>query len=203
MKKIFFLILISYQITSFSQGFSGGFYVGAVTSQVDGDNLAGYNKFGATAGLYTSYKINKQFDANLYIGYIQKGAKYVDVNNIYNAYELRVNYIELPLTLHYKPNINKDLEPLSFAAGINTAILMVAKEDIGGGGFTEPYIPLNKVDLGVQAEVFWKFSDMFKVGVRFLYSVLPIREGSGNPNKGILNRGQYNNVLSLSMYGDL
>jgi len=194
------ILLTVASLQSFSQGFNGGFYFSGVTSQVDGDNRAGYNKFGIAGGIYTKFQLKKQWALSLSIGYIQKGARQVDKENIYNSYELRANYIELPVAIHYKPNFNKNLEPLSFALGLNNAILMNAKEDIGGGGFTEPYVALRKYNLSTQAEVFWELSKLLTAGLRMEYSMTPVREGEGNPTKTIWNKGQYHNVLMLSIY---
>jgi hypothetical protein len=202
--RIIFLLLITAAATIHAQGnirkgFKGGVNIGLVTSQVDGDNHAGYSKFGLVAGLFSKYYIDKKWAIRLSMQYIQKGARFVDTENIYNSYELRANYIELPLILHLKPFGNKKIKNLSFGAGISTSVLINAKEDIAGGGFTEPKEPLQKINISAQAEVYWQLNNNLYACASLEYSIIPIRNGKGNPGNSILNRGQYHNLISFSL----
>jgi len=60
MKKIFFLIIFigSINYCCLSQEFNAGISAGISTSQVSGDNLAGFNKAGIILGGFVNRKIN-------------------------------------------------------------------------------------------------------------------------------------------------
>ena len=53
---ILFLLLLVTSISFSQKGFKGAVFFGPLTSQVDGDNYAGYNKFGINAGISTNFE---------------------------------------------------------------------------------------------------------------------------------------------------
>ena len=198
--SITILVLFTF-LNTFSQkkGFSGGLYVGAVTSQVDGDNHAGYSKFGVNFGIFSQYNLTKTLNARLELGYINKGSKFTDAKTA-TCYTLIVNYIEIPIYITYKPLHIKKITQLSFDLGLAPSILIKAKEDATCSKPIEPYIDVKKVDLNLLAGINWSVNKKINIGVRFLYSIIPIRKIKGNPNNDIFNRGQYNNAIVLNLF---
>ena len=60
MKKIFFLIILFiFQFNSSAQEFNAGILSGLSTTQVSGDNLAGYNKAGLIIGGFVNRDISQ------------------------------------------------------------------------------------------------------------------------------------------------
>src|SRR5258706_10632378 len=94
--RIFFLFFILITNLIYAQNFNAGLRFGIDGSQVNGDNLSGFNKAGIIAGAYVSRKFSDLISLQMEMVYIQKGSrKPTDMNNSY--YRLRVHYIEVPV----------------------------------------------------------------------------------------------------------
>ena len=98
MKKSFFIfILFLSPLLIQGQNFKAGIRFGICGSQVNGDNLSGFNKAGIVAGAFVNRNLSKPFNMQMEIVYIQKGSrKPTDDANSY--YRLRVHYIVLSLS---------------------------------------------------------------------------------------------------------
>ena len=113
MKKIFFILtIIVMHINCHCQEFKGGFILGLSTSQVSGDDLAGFNKAGLVFGGFTNRILSNRNSLQLEIVYIQKGSRNPDIINEesenYNKPYINLSYIEIPILL--KLNYNNTLE---------------------------------------------------------------------------------------------
>ena len=76
MRYLFFVTaLLFVTVLSYGQRFHGGPMTGLVVSQVDGDNLGGYNKPGIRAGGWVNTQISDLTTLQLELQYIQKGSK--------------------------------------------------------------------------------------------------------------------------------
>ena len=97
MKKIFFLIIFisSINYSSFSQEFNAGISAGISTSQISGDNLAGFNKAGIILGGFVNRKINNLLMVQMEMIYIQKGSSNPN-QNVNNLADIHLDYIEIP-----------------------------------------------------------------------------------------------------------
>ncbi len=198
MKYIFILIVFLISFNSFSQkkGFSGGLFAGGVTSQVDGDTYGGYHKFGVDFGIFTRFNFNKEWFGTLEISFINKGSKYKDPQ--YGCYTLIVNYIEMPIYVTFKPEHIKNITQLSFDLGLAPAVLVNAKEDTKCLDPVEPkYYNVRKFDVSTLVGVNWHFTEKIRVGVRFLYTIIPIKD---NEPFNFYKSGSYNNVLVLNLF---
>jgi len=199
MKYFFFTIVLFISINSFSQvkGFSGGFFAGGVTSQVDGDNYSGYNKFGIDIGVFTRFNFDKKWFGTLELSYINKGSRFEDAV-AYKCYKLVVNYIEMPIYVTFKPKHIKKITQLSFDVGLAPAVLVNAKEDTKCLEPIEPkYYNVRRFDVSTLVGANWNFTNNIKIGVRFLYTVIPIKD---NEPFNFYKSGSYNNVLVLNLF---
>ena len=83
------------------------FFVGAKfgfsSSQVSGDELAGYNKAGLIGGLQCAMKFSKKWTLQFEMLFIQKGSKYRARPELGdpNYYRLQLNYMEVPVLFQY------------------------------------------------------------------------------------------------------
>ena len=74
LKTLVLLLVLS--TASIAQKFDAGFQVGINTSQITGDDLAGYNKPGITAGIWVKHQFdNPKLSAWMDISYLPKGTK--------------------------------------------------------------------------------------------------------------------------------
>jgi len=200
MKTIIIIAIILVSVSGFSQdkGFKGGFLFGGVTSQVDGDTYGGYNKFGIDIGIFTRYTFDKEWFGNIEITYINKGSNFKSVQTA-TCYKLIVNYIEVPIYASFKPKHIKKIKQLSFDIGLAPAVLVKAKEDTKCLTPIDPIPPyeVRKYDVSSLVGVNWHFNDNLKVGVRFLYTIMPIKQ---NEPFNFYRSGNYNNVLVLNLF---
>ena len=95
---LLYSILISCSLSA--QVFNGGINVGLSSSQVGGDNLAGFNKAGFLAGAYINTKIEGNLKIQMEMNYIEKGSNNPDMNE--NRIEdISLSYLEIPVLLQY------------------------------------------------------------------------------------------------------
>lgn len=106
MKRLFFSLLIliipflgNAQEGTFKASLIGGFNA----SQIDGDLLAGYNKFGLVAGGAVSVQIAERWRPSLEVLYTQKGSRSSsDETLTYGAFtRFSLDYVEVPIMMNY------------------------------------------------------------------------------------------------------
>lgn len=85
-----------------SPGFSAGGILGFTASQIDGDDLAGYNKLGLTVGIRTSYPFRKKSEWTLELLYSQRGSRSsLSLGSTGRTQQLHLQYIEIPVLYSY------------------------------------------------------------------------------------------------------
>lgn len=85
-----------------AQDFGASLAFGANFSQVDGDQLGGYNKLGINAGLQINRKINNDWEGAFEVRFSMKGAKKVlDPDLPTPDLKLSYHYLEVPLLAKY------------------------------------------------------------------------------------------------------
>ena len=123
MKSLKYLIVSCFFVINFLIGkagdFKGGLLAGFCASQMDGDKLAGYDKFGPTLGFFVNRNFKEKWNGQFEIRYNQKGAASVKNEE---SYRVRLNYIELPFLASYK--ITKRIKG---EAGLEPSILISSK----------------------------------------------------------------------------
>jgi hypothetical protein len=82
--------------------FNAGIIGGLSTSQVDGDQLAGYDKVGIKAGAFVNRKFSEHVSLQMELLFIQKGSR-KPINTDDNSYFImRLNYIVVPLVFRFQ-----------------------------------------------------------------------------------------------------
>ena len=195
LKYILTFITLIFTLPSFSQNFEGGFFAGFCASQIDGDSFSGYNKAGITAGAYVTRKINTNISWKSEIRYIQKGAykKNTELDN--TMFKTSLHYAEIPLMLQYFYN-----EKVFLEAGLVPEILMASKEENQDGIIpSDQSLPFHRFSIEGTAGAGYFLTDNLAAGFRYTYSLLTARDHASGQTY-MLNRGQYNNVLSFTIY---
>ncbi|HOG20069.1 MAG TPA: porin family protein [Salinivirgaceae bacterium] len=195
---VLFSSILCFNVTLKAQHpFEFGFSLGAITSQVDGDSYGGYNKSGLHGGAWVSRRFGENFAYMLEIAYRQKGSK-----SSFNAndeeldyYRLRLNYVEVPITLryHYKRYL------FDISAGI--AYLTKGKEEgyIYGFWQSSDITEFNDFDFVVAAGIGFNINEYWSIKARFTYSVFDAAK-KYIPPKPVKYNGQFNNDLSITLY---
>lgn len=190
-----FLLFISFASCTSAQTFSAHILAGVATSQVSGDQLAGFNKAGLMAGAGINAAISKKLDFGFEIYYIQKGSlkqSNIDKGDL-EYYRLRLNYMEIPLLLEYHLS-----DRLGIELGPSVGVLIGSREEDQNGELPgQP--PFIKYDIGVGGGLAYHFTGNWGLHLRGEQSVAPVREHSSKTVYR-LNRGQYNSVLLFALF---
>ncbi len=196
-KLLLFLLILTLSVPVFSQNFNGGILLGANVSQLDGDNYGGYNKIGFQGGAFVSLQVSAHSSFQMEMEYIQKGSKILDT--LGNDFLFRFHYLEIPVLYQYLLNKRFSLE-----VGLAADVLLGSQEE--AGGIESPsVVPLRPVTLAGIFGVSGFITNHLKANVRVNYSLLSIRENQPQGYPGsyrhiLFETGQYNNVLSLSLF---
>jgi len=208
-KIIIMLIMVSLSLTTLAQEdavkrrsvFTGGIRAGFVASQISGDDLAGFNKFGGYAGLFANFpivpsaKIKIQFELN----FMMKGSHtFVPVGSttILNNYSLNLFYIEAPLLVKLNPFDHK-FKGIEFEIGPAFNVLFHYIEKING----EHWIineKFNWYEIAVDIGIGYIIKEHYGINLRWSTSIVPIRKpGYRRP---FLNKYQFNDLLAFTAF---
>lgn len=194
-----FILLFFITYLAEAQSFKSGLGFGFVASQVDGDNLSGYDKIGVYGGLFVAYPINDKFDMSMQISFIQKGSRRnaKPSDGLYDSYLMRLNYVEIPVYFNWKLYQDK----LYFQAGITFGYLISAVEKDEYGVIYQPSsVPqFREFELGVLGGFSYKINTRWSLGLRSQYSVIPIRK-TPIINLSYYNESQNNNLITTALY---
>lgn len=196
---IFILLTILGNFTTQAQRIMGAVFTGFNASQVDGDEVYGYKKFGLNIGAAAIIPIDDKWSISLENAYSEKGAhqrpRFLD--SLDGSYDLKLNYLKVPLMVHFT---DKDI--VTFGAGMSWGRLIGISEQRNGyemkGTTLESGIYRN-ADLNLLLDVRFRLYKRFHFDVRYAYSLRPIatREiidsKTGYPNI----RDQYNGLFSF------
>jgi hypothetical protein len=194
----FLFILISFSFSGLSQlEFSGGIELGAATSQVSGDALSGFDKFGLSAGPFIRTTFSEKSSAKLGILYLNKGSKKnADPDNgDLITYAIRLNYVEVPITYSYSINNIRAEGGLAIAR-------LVSSSELGTDGIERDFIfPFEKMDFSVVLGASYYFSENIFVNGRWSQSIIPVRKSPNVLNSAsFYEAGMYNTAFQL-MFG--
>lgn len=192
-KSAIFLFLILIGLTAFSQRFNGGVVAGMATSQVAGDTYSGFHKVGAIGGFFVNYQPSAHSAFQMEITFLQKGSRdnANAVEEDYDSYLLRLNYIELPILYQYH------FGWFALEAGPSLGFFVSGYEenngqDVKADNFAAVTFQLN---FGVVFTV----ADDWKFGIRTNNSFTNLRTQTYTGNVARLGtHGQFNDVLMFT-----
>ena len=204
-KIILVIYLFALAINMQAQSFGGGIALGAVSSQVGGDNLAGFNKAGLFIGIFANKSISDFLSFQMEMNFIQKGSNNANMNDDQHKNsevpDISLSYVELPLLLKYNQS-NKSQIELGIQAGY---LINGFYNDIYGKIEYNNTPPFRKYDVGLMLGFNYRLSKNINLNTRLSNSILPIgTEDYDNPelfNSSI--KGKYNSVLSFALYYNL
>jgi len=206
LKKITTLLFCGFiSISIQGQNFGGGMLVGISSSQVGGDNLAGFNKAGLLVGAFANTSISELLSFQMEMTFIQKGSNNPKMNDVehpnYRKEDITSSYIEVPLILQYHQS-NK----LKIEGGVQLAYLINGYyNDLNGEIPIYTVNPFIQYDFGVLLGINYKYSKNISFNSRVSNSILPL----GTEDYDSINaynssrKGKYNSVLSFTIYYNL
>ena len=201
MKKILFsfsILIISASIKAQTQvtHFSGGAFLGFNASQIDGDDMAGYNHIGLNGGFVADYPISTMFSMSMEVLFTQRGSNCHNGPNQYclnGESNLRMNYAEVPLLLNYHDNKNGVMLGAGFSLGRLVKTVYKHNDVIQN---QPPAAPYNNFDYDVVASGTYMFAKHAGINLRYAYSMLPFAHSA---TSNFVNKGLYSNVVSARL----
>jgi hypothetical protein len=193
-RKVLFLLFccLCVAVVGNAQKFKGGFQVGLIASQVDGDKMAGYHKPGLFAGGFVNLPFHdNKMKIQLEIDYAQKGSR---SNTISSLYKLKLHQIEVPVLYDWNCWGKVSLE-----AGLSFNMLVKVKEySAVSGELIEPEDgDFNFFELGLLAGANYCFKDHYRIAFRYNWSITPV--GKSSYYRMILFNGLRNNAIQFNL----
>jgi hypothetical protein len=202
MKKILVIIIVLSSVAANAQQFIGAASLGFNLTQVDGDEIFGFKKFGLNASAAAFYPFADKWFVSVEIQFAQKGAyqKYPFVQDPTKSlpfYKLKLDYLEVPLMIHFL-----DKKFLMIGAGISFSRLVRLKE-VEWGVTTHNSVatgPYDRDDYSWIIDVRVPLKNRLKLNVRYSYSSDKIRTRQfSNISGNEWTRDQFNNVITLRL----
>jgi hypothetical protein len=192
-KLLFVSALLCLSTSIYTQYFKGGLTFGLTGSQMDGDNLSGYNKLGISTGMFVRRDFSERTAMMGEIKFIMKGAAKKISLSSQTTYKMTLYYFELPLTILYRTSKKVEVE-----TGLAAAYFAAAPADYG-------YNPENAsglfkiTDWSYLAGVYYNYSERLNFNLKFSYSIRPVSNFPGNQTFWG-TYGQYNHLLDMAVY---
>jgi hypothetical protein len=131
LKLIFFMsFLLGAQILGAQQRFEGSLVGGAVLAQIDGDRMAGYNKFGFQAGARVNTLLTERWAFGLELLFSQHGSSRTlnDPGAVYD--KIRLNLVEAPVMIYFRDWKFQVGAGLSYGRLINSEVIDILGDDV-------------------------------------------------------------------------
>ncbi len=186
---LFFVFVIITSDLKAQQAFNAGVALGMTTSQISGDGLGGWDKFGFTGGAYVNAPFNSKNGLRIGLYYSEKGSRTKRDTLNFNTFAYRLNYIEVPMQWSYQNG------PFTFLSGVYYGQLI--KQEVLANSLTYSVNPsFRNFDVGIALGAIAQLGDHLFVEAKFSSSVLPTRPSPNfaNPNS-YYEKGNYNQAL--------
>lgn len=171
--------------------FNATIVAGFNASQIDGDFTAGYHKAGLNIGARAGIILSPRWETGFEILFSQQGAQLPFIKGISRDFVCHLNYIEVPLLIHYKDweVVNENNETYNrflFGIGLSYNRLMGGRiEDYRAGGSFEYArggelfdisAPFKKNHVMLMADVNFFFTKNWGINLRYQRAPMNIRE---------------------------
>ncbi|MBG0780646.1 MAG: PorT family protein [Bacteroidales bacterium] len=208
LKKLFwlsislFIFILLFSTKGHSQIIKGQLIAGLNLTQVDGDEVYGFKKPGLQLGLGAMIPFGDKWDLSIETLYNEKGAKQkaqypIQADSTTGAYELFLNYLEVPVLVHFT-----DKDFITIGAGFSWGRLITAREyEHGRQTNTDAQNGVyNPNDFNVLVDLRMRLYKQVKINFRYAYSMAKIRTRQySNVTGSTWERKQYNNLLSFRL----
>ncbi len=189
---VFTLVFIAF-FNGRAQEFKGFVSGGVTSSQIAGDDLSGFTKWGFYLGPKVTYPLTKKTDLGVQLLYTQKGSRRDQKEGVRGDgpwSKARLDYVDIPLFFQFAVN-----EDLTLHVGSTAGILINASSP-------NPRIKaenFKRVDLGGVAGGGYQLGGRFTLTVRFSHSILPFNKNSNDPIYEWRANGVFNSNLLFGL----
>ena len=180
---LFFLgCIFSPYLAQTSRTFGAGLKLGSTFCQIDGDDSFGFNRFGVTAGIFGTAKLNKLMNLGIEFLYSQRGSRSSSKEDVLVG--IKLNYLEIPVLLQVNDwMIETDrgsYHRIRFEGGLSLGRLLSASTLNN----LEDRFSKNDISWILGSQYFWHKN--WSISGRYTSSWTPIykfTDPSGNPKK--------------------
>lgn len=182
------------QRSTTGSNFKGGIRAGFTATQISGDDLGGFHKLGACAGLFINFPLtdNLRWKIQSELDFIMKGshAYYSSQKPITDKYVLNIGYLEVPVLIKWTFAENFEIE-----FGPAFGVILYQRERNAVGPMKRP--PFRWYELSGLCGLSYIIKKHFGISLRYSNSLIPVRIPDWVFNRHV--KKQYNSVLALSV----
>jgi hypothetical protein len=195
-----FLISISFNFVN-AQKIKGELILGVNATQIDGDEVYGYHKFGLNTGVGAILPFGKHWSLSVETILNQKGAyqnESIELDTLPTPYyNIRLNYVEVPVMIHYE-----DKQTITGGIGFSWGRTVGITEIEHGTKVPTTTLasPYKRDDVNLLLDVRFRIWKKLKFNFRYAYSIFPIRTRIYTNSAGnSWERTQYNSLLTFRL----
>lgn len=178
---------------SSAQSFRVGLRGGITATQVDGDQLQGFDKGGLLGGLTLSRQVSERTSLGMEMFFIQKGSRKPVSQEDNSFYLMRLTYVEVPFLVRWDAGKKIILET---GPAFGVLVHSMERDQIGIINYAPAF---EKREYSFNAGMGYRLSDKMVFDARYSFSLLPVRRFESALNYLYWDRGQFNAVLQLSL----
>lgn len=164
--------LCGYSQTNGNQSFNGGIIVGATTSQVDGDENAGFHCIGGFGGLFVERPIS-QSSHRFELTFSQKGSA-----DAKHTFRISTGYVDATYLFQLNPSMffsQKAFELMHWKLG--TSLSVKAYENVRfNDNFSQKSTDFSRFDWQIVGGLDLQITDRLTFDCRASYSIVPIQD---------------------------
>lgn len=186
--------------------------IGATFSQIEGDELKGFDKIGITTGVGAMMNLsrNEMFKLSIEATFSQRGA-FNNTNNPYSLYDFTLNYVDIPLMFHFQDPYG------GMVFGLGLSYSRLVQQPHGSLFYSSAFVPdtsdmsFLKNDLAIAADLRFTVWRGLKINIRYQYSLFPVKrnwsftETTSSSDVNVYTHDCYNSSVSLRLlyvFGD-
>lgn len=177
-----------------SQGFNAAVVGGINASQIDGDDLAGFNKLGLHGGLKLGYFIKPKLNLSTELLLSQRGSSSsLSIGSPVEQITIQLNYIEIPVMISFHDWLfEENYYKVRADIGLSYGNLFSASSE---NSFFDDNVDVFKTnDFSMLAGIAYQFNRHLALNMRYTRSVIPLFE---NPSQ--LVRGLYGYFVTFRL----
>lgn len=174
------LLVILPLATLSSQGFNAAMIGGFNASQIDGDDLAGFNKLGLHGGMKVGYFIKPKLDLSTELLLSQRGSSsQISIGNPVEQIFIHLNYLEIPVMIAFHDWLfDESYYKVRADVGLSYGNLFNASSK--NSFFDDNVDAFRTHDVSFLVGIGYRFNRRIGVNMRYTRSVIPIFE---NPSQ--------------------
>ncbi len=170
------LLLCCFVLPLSGQGFDATILAGINAAQIDGDDLAGFNKLGLHGGLRVGYFLKPKLHLSTELLYAQRGSSAsVSFGSPIESSNIDLKYFELPVVISFMDWLVEDsYHKVRADIGLSYAYLFQANAQ---NSFFEDNVDLFATnDVSFLAGLAYRFNNRLGVNMRYTRSIIPLFE---------------------------